>query len=373
MTSRERLRRRYSEAGLLAIERALDALEQARADVSIRSLRFDAEAGLPPLGVVAAPLSWQALVAQLGVLARALDARGERVESLLIVGGPDIVPFGVLPNPMFDSDQSLLADCVYGTASGVWPLEAGAAIHGYGTDWPVGRLPDEGAETPALLLGLIEAATAQHRRGALALAPLVGYSSAAWQAASAAILTSALPAALPALLLSPPLTAAQLDRRQLAQARLIYVNLHGVANAPNWYGQAPDNSALIVALRPADIDGLRFDGAVALSEACYGAQLGAQNVDTSLALALLSRGVVAFVGATAITYGPMQPPNSQADLLALHTLRQLHRRDTSVGEALLAARLATLRETVLAQGTLDEDDEKTLLEFVLYGDPTLRV
>jgi hypothetical protein len=32
-----------------------------------------------------------------------------------------------------------------------------------------------------------------------------------------------------------------------------------------------------------------------------------------------------------------------------------------------------LRDTLAHQDTLDEDDQKTLLEFVLYGDPTLRV
>ena len=372
-TSRERLQRRYGENGLFEVERALDALEAARAGAGIRSLRYDVGAGLPELGVVAAPLSWQALVAQLGALAGAVRARGERVESLLIVGGPDIVPFGVLPNPMFDSDPAIPTDCVYGTAAGSWPLEGGAATHGYGTDWPVGRLPDADEPTPALLLGLLAAAAAQHRQGALALVPSIGLSSAAWQTASAAVLAKALPAPPEALLLSPPLTAAGLDRAQIVQARLIYVNLHGVAEAPNWYGQSPDDPTLVAVLRPADLGGLRLDGPIVVSEACYGARLGAQSTDTSLALSFLARGALAFIGATAITYGPVQPPNSQADLLALHALRQLHRRGASVGHALVAARLATLRETVLAQGTLDEDDEKTLLEFVLYGDPTLRV
>jgi hypothetical protein len=373
MTSRERLRRRYSDAGLLEIERALDDLVEARAAAGIDSLRYDVEVGLPELGVVPAPLSWQGLVAQLGVLAAALRARGGRVESLLIVGGPDIVPFGVLPNPMFDSDPSLPADCVYGSDAGVWPLEGGADTHGYGTDWPVGRLPDADEPTPALLLGLIAVAAAQHRRGPLALTPCVAYSNAAWQAASEAVLAAALRGAPQALLLSPPLAAEGLDTQPLVQARLIYVNLHGVADTPNWYGQSPDSPALIVALRPSDLAGLQLDAPVVVSEACYGARLGAQSEETSLALTLLARGAAAFIGATAITYGPLQPPNSQADLLALHMLRQLQRKGASVGQALMAARLATLRETVLAQGTLDEDDEKTLLEFVLYGDPTLRV
>jgi hypothetical protein len=39
----------------------------------------------------------------------------------------------------------------------------------------------------------------------------------------------------------------------------------------------------------------------------------------------------------------------------------------------VAARAGMLRDTLARQSTLDEDDQKTLLEFVLYGDPTLVV
>jgi hypothetical protein len=128
-----------------------------------------------------------------------------------------------------------------------------------------------------------------------------------------------------------------------------------------------------VALRPADLAGLDLRGAVMISEACYGATLAGRDTDTSLALAFLACGAAGFVGATAISYGPPSPPAGEADLIALHFLRALKRPGTSLGAAFMAARMGMMRDTLASQSTLDEDDQKTLLEFVLYGDPTLVV
>jgi hypothetical protein len=60
-------------------------------------------------------------------------------------------------------------------------------------------------------------------------------------------------------------------------------------------------------------------------------------------------------------------------LIALHFLRALREPGTTLGSAFMAARAGMLRDTLAFQATLDEDDQKTLLEFVLYGDPTLVV
>ena len=84
-----------------------------------------------------------------------------------------------------------------------------------------------------------------------------------------------------------------------------------------------------------------------------------------------------FVGATAISYGPPGPPPGEADLIALHFLRAVAGSGSAgsapitLGEAFAAARAGMLHDTLAEQRTLDEDDQKTLLEFVLYGDPTI--
>jgi len=112
---------------------------------------------------------------------------------------------------------------------------------------------------------------------------------------------------------------------------------------------------------------------VVVSEACYGAAIAGRDARTALALAFLARGAAGFVGATAISYGPPAPPPGEADLIALHFLRAVQQPGTTLGAAFVAARAGMLRDTLARQCTLDEDDQKTLLEFVLYGDPTIVV
>ena len=67
------------------------------------------------------------------------------------------------------------------------------------------------------------------------------------------------------------------------------------------------------------------------------------------------------------------PPAGEADLIALHFLRALKRPGTTLGAAFMAGRIGMIQDTIALQSMLDEDDQKTLLEFVLYGDPTLMV
>lgn len=379
VSSLARLRKRYGHTGVAQVEEALDELETARAAAGIASLRYMVELGVPQLGVAGAPLEWHALVEQLGAIAGALATRNERLESVLIVGGPQVVPFGLLTNPVQDRDRALPTDCVYGAAM-VGPVEQdeeGLATSIYGVDWPVGRLPDADEALPTLLVHSIRAAAAQHRRGELALTPALCYSTASWRTASQSVCAE-INTLLPAgesfeLIESPPTTADRLDRSVLGGARMLYCNLHGISSAPHWYGQDRGNDALVTALRPDDFIGLDLSGTVLVSAACYGALLNHHTVADSLALRMLGQGLAAFIGATVITYGPLQPPSSEADLLIVHVLRQIYSLSGNIGEAFLGGRIAMLREIMMERGYLDDDDAKTLLGFVLYGDPTIRI
>jgi hypothetical protein len=90
-----------------------------------------------------------------------------------------------------------------------------------------------------------------------------------------------------------------------------------------------------------------------------------------MALGLLAGGARGVVGSMGMAYGSLAPPLSGADLLALHFWRGL-KEGLTMGEALLQAKLSLVREMVEGQGFLDGEDQKTVLSFVLYGDPSLR-
>jgi hypothetical protein len=155
-----------------------------------------------------------------------------------------------------------------------------------------------------------------------------------------------------------------------SDGRMLYFNLHGLTGGPNWYGQAangrPDDP-LPVAISPAHITDLE-PAAICVTEACYGAEIIGRSASDSMALRFLSRGTLAFVGCTVTAYGAVALPLGGADVLVQQIFQNL-RRGQPIGRAVLLARDWMARQTVDRQGYLDPDDAKTLLSFVLLGDP----
>ena len=75
-------------------------------------------------------------------LDKTLARKGERIGALLIIGGPDVVPFHRLPNPTDDGDTEILSDNPYATFDSNY----------FVPEWPVGRLPGESGSDAGLLL-----------------------------------------------------------------------------------------------------------------------------------------------------------------------------------------------------------------------------
>ena len=77
---------------------------------------------------------------------------------------------------------------------------------------------------------------------------------------------------------------------------------------------------------------------------------------------------MAVVSSTCIAYGAVATPLVAADLLGNYFWQQMKSGRTA-GEALMIAKIDMAREMIKRQGYLDAEDQKTLLSFVLYGDP----
>jgi hypothetical protein len=73
-----------------------------------------------------------------------------------------------------------------------------------------------------------------------------------------------------------------------------------------------------------------------------------------------------------MSYGTLAPPLSGADLLGAHLWEGIL-EGLSVGDALRRAKSRFLRDIAERQGYLDGEDQKALISFVLYGDPSLRL
>jgi hypothetical protein len=87
-----------------------------------------------------------------------------------------------------------------------------------------------------------------------------------------------------------------------------------------------------------------------------------------MALKFLQSGSKAVVGSTCMSYGSIAPPLIAADLLGFQFWKFLH-GGLPAGEALKQAKIYLASEMHHRQGYLDGEDQKTLISFVLYGDP----
>jgi len=322
-------------------------------------------------------------------LDKVLAARGEMIGALLIVGGDEIVPFHMLPNPTDDSDVNVPSDNPYATIDENYFIQK----------WPVGRLPDERGNDAGYLLeqlrflnneydvkvktkksiennpfarwldglnrSLQQFSTRFERSNNLAC------SAEVWKSPSSMVFSTIDRAER--LRTSPPVTNANLLSGQTSNPKYAYFNLHGLKDSAEWYGQKDltkreQGPEYPVAMLPENFTPGSSAPSLVLSEACYGANILEKAVKESIALNFLASGSRAFVGSTCIAYGSVSRPLIAADLLAWHFWQHIV-GGQSVGYALMQAKLALAKKMTADQGYLDGEDQKTILSFVLFGDP----
>lgn len=324
-------------------------------------------------------------------LDKSLAKKGEMIGAVLIVGGPEIVPFHNLPNPVDDMDNDVPSDNPYSTRDENY----------FVPEWPVGRLPGGIQRDVEPLIKAIKEITKYHsnlyhsenslkrlwnrirhrliffvrkRKSSL------GYTAAIWRRASLSVFR---PIGAPhTMLVSPPLQAnddiSKNKKNQITpNARLGYFNLHGLEDSSYWYGQRDpsdhkDMPDYPIALRPQDVVNGGKAPQVVFSEACYGANIVNKNVEEALALKFINSGSLTVVGSTCTSYGSITTPLIAADLLG-HAFWKFLREGLPSGEALRRAKIHLAKEMHNRQGFLDGEDQKTLISFVLYGDPLAEI
>ena len=329
-----------------------------------------------------------------------LGSKGQMIGAVLIVGGPEVVPFHHLPNPVDDTDNDVPSDNPYGTRDENYFIP----------EWPVGRLPGGCSPDATTLLHSLSVLTGGYTARPQHATPLVairdwlarlfsrlslaaakkrtsiGYTAAIWRKSSSIVFR---PIGEPrALKVSPPLSVVSPQPSPLPAARLGYFNLHGVVDAVEWFGQSdpfeqggdeiqsaknetwsasyvPDYP---VAIRPQDILNSGRAPQVVFTEACYGGHILGKVIEEALALKFIQSGSQAVVGSTCTSYGSVTSPLIAADFLG-QAFWSLLRQGCPTGEALRRAKISLAREMHQRQGYLDGEDQKTLISFVLYGDP----
>ncbi|MEO5899638.1 MAG: C25 family cysteine peptidase, partial [Ilumatobacteraceae bacterium] len=161
----------------------------------------------------------------------------------------------------------------------------------------------------------------------------------------------------------PVWTKGQLD------VPLVFVNCHGAALDPTWYGEKfAHQPALPHAIDAASLRGKVRSGCVIAAECCYATmhwdpRLGLGQ--PSVALTFLVEGASGVFGSSTMSYGPAVG-NGTADVITRMFLEAVA-GGASLGRAALTAR----QRYVAAAGTLAPTDLKTLAQFDLLGDPSV--
>lgn len=228
---------------------------------------------------------------------------------IIIIGGPDVVPFGEFANPCLSADDT---DVVYGDT---WygDLDADPLHH---PEVPVARVPDGRS------LDLIRAVFAATERSAPSgtypaytqghpqrpYVEEVTWNLLEYDQPGIDQLLERLP------VMSDP-TSPQRDA-SIVDATWTYFILHGSdKDTSKWWGEAepgkPASSSPLVAFEVATA---RSRGLV-VSEACYGAWImDDQTPANSIALAFLRNGAFAFIGSTTMTYSDWPPVEPEPEL-----------------------------------------------------------
>jgi len=353
VTHEPQLRSKYGKAGLEAVRQAADQL-----------IKADQAFGLSAQWVALDALGqWSARHGDQVTFKDAIDqvCGTEEPDYVLILGGPDVVPHQILTNPVEvdEDDDGVPSDLPYACTK---PF-AGDAEAFLGPSRAVGRLPDlPAAKDPKLLLTQLTAAATWKPRSKAEYNACFGLSAQEWQTST----TLSVQAAFGVTAKARTSPKQGPDWRKADLAPLIhFINCHGAAVDPQFYGQQAKDYP--VAHRSPLLAGKIAPGTVVAAECCYGAQLyDPAGTKPGICVTYLREGAVGFLGSTTIAYGPADK-NGEADLLCRYFVEALL-KGASLGRALLDAR----QRFIKGASPLSPVSLKTLAQFLLLGDPSLR-
>ncbi len=270
-----------------------------------------------------------------------------QLDFLLLLGGDEVIPFFRLPNPCDDGDEHVLSDSPYASRDEDYLIPERVC----------GRIPDNHSA---------EFIVRQLQKHYALTGKAFGITAKVWHKASKLVYEQiGNPRELKT---SPPVTLQSFKSAWLQNKDFLYFNLHGSNDSPHWYGQG--NGDYPIALAP---DRIHNASGIVATEACYGAFILDKSDANAMCLKFLSEEhIYGFCGSTTIAYGPPIPPSSEADLLVKYFF-EYAKQGITLGESLKNAKLDFARKALRRKGFLDDDDTKTLLQYVLYGDPTFSI
>lgn len=280
------------------------------------------------------------------------------ISSLLLMGNDNVIPFFRLGNPVtdrnVDPDSAVPSDNPYGSSADTQTQYLAPPL-------PVGRIPFpvSGSATDALIY--LDGANA-YRAARLTRTGSAVITNADWFP-----FTQSAAASLPGPVDFHVSPGYQLTDPTNVQRSFAYANLHGFSGDGEWKGYDSVQGQFVPVVSPGVLQGKTLSGSVIFAENCYGAQIVGRAPENSCALAFAKQGA-AFIGASGLAFGSFLSPRmflQDADALA-STFFSECTAGATIGSALTKARADYLSNA----SATDAFKQKTLLQFLLLGDPT---
>ncbi|WP_422647556.1 C25 family cysteine peptidase [Actinoalloteichus caeruleus] len=290
---------------------------------------------------------------------------------LMILGSHDVIPHQALKNPYIaeDSEPAVPSDLPYASET-TYAAGAGDPKNYINPSRVVGRLPDlTGGHDVAHLARLIGLAAQSSPAARKKYEDYFGLSAKVWKEGSERDLKFLFGNST-ALHLVPPEGTPWKPPTPLG-SRTQFVACHGAYAHDEWFGadeNSDEDQLYPVALTTDDIKQNITYGTILAPVCCYGAQLFSTktNPGTPLCSTYLDNGAVAFFGSTNIAYSVKQFC-TKADLITRTFLDEVLKGQSS-GYATLKAR----QDYAKQKTPLDPVDLKTLAQYILLGDPSLK-
>jgi hypothetical protein len=374
VTVKRNLEKKYDQAALQEISRAAKDWTAAEAKRGIQTafVAVDDAAAMKTQGVT--PISGKATAAK---IKRAVDALWNRLnpDYLVLFGGDEIVPMFVVANPSYDpggdDDRQVPTDNPYASSAAFRASNRSTYLV---PDRVVGRIPDMVSDpNPAWLVDYLAVATTWTSRPASYYAALYATCCDEWKGAGTACVQY-LGAPPARLLITPPTTDSSASARTRLSSRLHMIKCHGAPLDPKFYGQKGNDYP--VSLASATLKPRLKPATLAAAMCCYGAQIysptdpAAQNSgDWPLASTYLRKGALGFAGSTMIAWVGLGQMMCADWIVASYLKGALG--GASLGRAFLEAKQDYVRWINQQGHAPDLADEKTLIEYVLLGDPAI--
>ena len=297
---------------------------------------------------------------------------------LVLLGAGDVIPFFEVPNPSVasdgDDDDFVPTDNPYASSRKFVKNKRSSYLI---PDRVVGRIPDLPGDHPDVgwLLDYLKFAESWKLQNSDFFADDLIVCCDEWKAAGADCV-SHLSRKSNRLMISPPVktTAGPLKTRYKARVQMI--KCHGAPIDSKFYGQKGEDYP--DALHSALLKGKTAEGSVVGAMCCYGAATfdpedpaAVTAGDLPIPSTYLRQGAYGFYGSTTLAWVGFEEMQC-ADWIVAGALR-LVLSGASLGRGLLDSKQNFVKWIEQQGRTPDIAEEKTLLQFLLLGDPSIHL